>query len=152
MTIEAIDWARLAAYIDGEGSIQIRPHRARSNHALNISITNTDYRLLVWLESNFGGKIYKVVGCKTTTKKHVWRWEARAAGCRPILEGCLPYFIVKREQAEIAIAFKNLCELQKSTKEVVKGQFMSEEALAKRQAFVVQIRAARDLGAKEEAS
>jgi hypothetical protein len=58
--IKDVDWARLAAYIDGEG----KKHR----------------------------------------QVHIWQVEARLAS--QILEGCLPFFIIKREQAEVCIAFQ----------------------------------------------
>ena len=151
--IEAIDWARMAAYIDGEGCIRIRPvSTGRRNHALELSLTNTDYRLLSWISTTFGGKVYKAVGCKTTTKKNVWRWQANPNESKAILEGCLPYFIVKREQAEIGIAFKNLCEQQKASREVVRGKGVPEHILSQRQGFVIELKSARSLGAKEEAS
>ena len=57
--ISQIDWARLAAYIDGEGCISIKSvagynAAARRVFYIDLAVTNTDVRLLSWLRSIFG--------------------------------------------------------------------------------------------------
>lgn len=119
--IKDVDWARLAAYIDGEGTIVIHTNRAQEalgksrNHALTVNVTNTDPRMVVWIYETFGvGLAYQkpkspsIVADMGAGKKHrqihIWQVSARLAS--QILEGCMSYFIIKREQAEIAIAFQ----------------------------------------------
>jgi hypothetical protein len=119
--IRDTDWARLAAYIDGEGCVNIHTNRGQEalgksrNHSLKIHVTNTDPRLPVWIFETFGvGKCRQkqkspsIVAYMGTGKKwrqvHIWQVEAKLAA--QILEGCMPFFVIKREQAEIAIAFQ----------------------------------------------
>ena len=68
-TVDAIEWARLAMAIDGEGHISILKTPAfvssdgyvRSDrHHLAVRVTNTDIRLLSWCRDTFGGGIYSV--------------------------------------------------------------------------------------------
>ena len=64
-----MDYARLAAYIDGEGCITIcvahgnshgRPWPNESLY-LNVSVHNTDPRLIDWCAERWGGRVYKTV-------------------------------------------------------------------------------------------
>lgn len=108
-----VDWARLAAYIDGEGCISIKMNRGgvarrQKRPALYVSvcITNTDPRLTNWLAITFGGSSH------TEDRRDLnpnWskcsRWDIASAHARWILQGCLPFFVLKKDQAEIALAF-----------------------------------------------
>lgn len=102
-----VDWARLAAFIDGEGSIGIRCRRNKSKPAYVISvvIANTDPALMVWLKTTFkSGKI----STRSAEKfydggkhRHSYVWEVSARSAVWLLEGCLDYFVMKSEQAKI---------------------------------------------------
>lgn len=106
-----IDWAQLASFIDGEGSIRINevPYdRARKiyyNCNLHVFISNTDIRLMNHFKSLFGGSIH-VGNHKTNNHRTCYKWCVAAKKAEAILKGCLPYFIIKREQAEVALAFR----------------------------------------------
>jgi hypothetical protein len=104
-----IDWARLAAYIDGEGCIststaysEARKWKSESIY-VTLSVHNTDPRLVDWILERWGGRIWK-----TTQNNPKWAtsfgWKVSCQQAREILEGCLTFFIIKREQAEIAIS------------------------------------------------
>lgn len=113
-----IDWARMAAYIDGEGSILINPRRGRigsgsgkysslfSTFYLKVTVSNTDVRLLIWIEDTFGGS-YKDTNSKNYYEGKNWKrsyhWSASSGRAAWILYNCLPYFVIKKEQAEIGI-------------------------------------------------
>lgn len=111
-SISQVDWARLAAYIDSEGCIRIvrgkarQTHRASTSHGawhgLILHVTNVDLRLLQWCKQNFGGVIFAQI---RKSKRQVFDWRAYNKNVGEILRGCMPYFIVKREQAEIGLAF-----------------------------------------------
>jgi len=108
-----LDWVRLAAFIDGEGFIDIethtqyRPHLKReyTTHRLRIVIVNTDPRLALWLKATFGG-------CANfePTKNPKWRhklvWYLCSRAAADVLLSCLPYLLLKIEQAETALAFQ----------------------------------------------
>ena len=114
------DWARLAAYIDGEGSILINTQKSRygTGFYLRVTVANTDIRLMVWLKENFGGSY-----CGANTDKYYegknWKrsyhWGTSSHRAAWILFNCLPYFVIKGEQAEIGI------QLQESMRLFVRG-------------------------------
>lgn len=111
-----LDWARLAAYIDGEGSINLTPRRTDTGGTLTLCgkvvVTNTDPRLAKWCLETFGMKFYSHSNNKLRNPN--WRgcYFAQACGYKAawILRNCLPHFILKAARAEIVL------EHQESTK------------------------------------
>jgi len=107
-----IDWARLAVLIDGEGYIGIATtfstkHKwSRPYLYLDVRVTNTDPRVSEWCVQHFGGKVY--MGKRPSNKKwsSCFYWAVSCNKAEAVLLGCLPYFIVKRDQAEVALAFQ----------------------------------------------
>jgi hypothetical protein len=103
----SIEWVRLAAYIDGEGYIEIVSRdKGTQAHSLKLSIGNTDPRLIVWLQDTFGGSTRRRLVTKAT--KMLFEWRVNGVDVVAILENCLPHFIMKRDQAEVAIVFGRL--------------------------------------------
>jgi hypothetical protein len=105
-----MEWVRLAAFIDGEGSIQIR---ARGNNVISVVLCNTDPRLLVWAKDTFkvgtiSTRTFKNWGEKTKFKhKPGYAWEVQARAAQWLLEGCFPFFILKKEQAQICLEVRS---------------------------------------------
>jgi len=107
------DWARLAAFIDGEGMIDIHTRRQFSKKQnkiyecryVRVEVVNTDPRLPLWCKNTFGGSIqpHKRYSSKW---RMAYSWEIASKKAITIIRGCLPYFLLKREQAEIALAFQ----------------------------------------------
>lgn len=131
-----IQWAQMAAFIDGEGSILINPRRHDKRHAtdasgfyLRLTVANTDVRLPVWCKEVFGGH-YKEANSQKwyegTNRKNAYHWNCASNRAAWILYNCLPLFIIKREQAEIGIA------LQESMSYLNRGNRLSEEVVASR--------------------
>lgn len=118
-----IDYARLAAFIDGEGCIDIHKHKQFRKHLgrdyvrlyLRLTIVNTDPRLSAWCKSIFEGCDYQ--------KRKDWHprwadsteWIISAQKAAEILRHCLPYFILKREQAEAALRFQESVDTKHNT-------------------------------------
>lgn len=108
-----MDWAKLAAFIDGEGSVLINTQKRGGTEArgfyLRIMVANTDVRLPVWLKDTFGGS-YKDANSEKYYVGKNWRrcyhWGASAHRAAWILFNCLPHFIIKREQAELGISLQ----------------------------------------------
>lgn len=104
------DWIRLAAFIDGEGSILINERRSakRTNWGswLRVVIANTDPRLPRWLLLTFGGTI--VVARRRAKENHRYaiKWHVSCRQAEELLRECLPFLLIKKEQAEIALAFQ----------------------------------------------
>lgn len=133
-SVSQIDWARLAAFIDGEGTISIKAsnrHRAvpSVNHFLEVSVANTSVKLMNWLKATFGGNI-RFYQKQQLNRRPCMRW-AWTEGCaEKLLLGCLPYFIIKREQAEVGLTFR---ELKRSNGGA--GRRLSQKAVAERSAM-----------------
>jgi hypothetical protein len=108
-----MDYARLAAYIDGEGCISMSVSRKKEwKHdtiSVFLSVHNTDPRLITWCLERWGGRVYKT---EQSNKKwsDSYGWRVTCQQARAILESCLPFFILKREQAELAIALQKTCK------------------------------------------
>lgn len=107
--VSELDWARLAAFIDGEGSIMIleRKRAAGSHPYLRVNMCNTDPRLIVWLKNTFGGSVTKDKRSGNVKHRVAYRWHISSNQAAWILESCYPYLILKREQADKALAFQS---------------------------------------------
>lgn len=124
--ITTLDWVRMAAFIDGEGCIRIarivrygkpdgRPSHGKEYlcYALELVIGSTDIRLPSWCMATFGGSMYSDPrstrhGRKDNyNRQDFWSWNCGTKRAEWILRGCLPYFLIKREQAEVALTFRD---------------------------------------------
>lgn len=109
ITASEIDLAKMAAYIDGEGCIGISCRREETTQwwHLHLNISNSDPRLIEWVQQRFGkGSVSIQKHGKRGQSKAVYNWLARDSQVAEILQLCLPYFTIKRDQAEIALAFR----------------------------------------------
>jgi len=98
-----IDWARLAAYIDGEGCISLARHR-NVYMAVRVTIFNTDKRLIEWLGEHFGGHVV-VRRSKNIRHKTGYGWCVSSKAAAYVIRNCHPYLILKKEQANVALDF-----------------------------------------------
>jgi hypothetical protein len=109
VTNEAI--AYLAGLFDGEGSINIfkqpnKKDRINPCYFLEISIGNTHKGVLKWVSENFGGRLAHNAEQYTRRNHRTWRWRASSNEACAVLMILLPYLVVKKEQAELAIEFQ----------------------------------------------
>jgi hypothetical protein len=107
--LSEVDRAYLAGIIDGEGSIMLihvpkRMDRKWEHWNLVISLTNTDKRLIDWLEERLGGHV-RYVKSVNPKWRDTYHWKVCSAKAVPILHEVLPYLKLKGEQAEIALEF-----------------------------------------------
>src|SRR5262252_4623680 len=104
------DWAQMAAYLDGEGSILINTQKRGSREArgfyLRITVANTDIRLMQWLKDKFGGN-YKDANTAKYYEGKNWKrayhWGTSSHRAAWILHNCLSRFVIKSEQAQLGI-------------------------------------------------
>jgi hypothetical protein len=106
-----LELAYIAGFFDGEGSITIHhnwrpsPRGKSPNHTLQVSIGNTDPRVLTWIHSHFGGYLHVrkhvAINCREVTQ-----WIVRAASALPFLEMIFPFLRMKSEQTRIAIEYQ----------------------------------------------
>lgn len=91
--------AYLAGIIDGEGTIYRLSTRQRR---WTVSIATTSEDLLEWLRA-IGGRTHEMPQ-GNLGKKPCWRWEITAArDVRFLLQSIVPYMLIKRSAAKMAI-------------------------------------------------
>ena len=97
-------YMRLAAFVDGEGTIGI--YRALRKNKYNyhqiLEISNTDIRLIEWLVNNFGGSFPKVEG-RSGNRKNAYHWTLTGSNSYKLIKKIRPYLLLKQEQADCAI-------------------------------------------------
>jgi hypothetical protein len=113
--------AYLAGFFDGEGHIAIvRRTDARKRHkngtvskylrfCLNIAIGQTTRDVLDLFHAEFGGSIAHTIGKRSYDRGTYYRWDWRCgtAQASNALTQMLPFLIVKREQALLAVEFQS---------------------------------------------
>ncbi len=106
-SVSAIDWARLAAFIDSEGTIYVNSRTTKSSgsvqHCLSLSVPNVSMALMGWLRSTFGGSIALR---DQRTGRPCYGWRVNGSRVAELLTHCLPYLVLRGEQALIALQFQ----------------------------------------------
>lgn len=105
MPLESTELAYAAGIIDGEGCIRVNKQGTR-RHVVRVHVTNTDLRLVNWLRERFGGYIWTEDGHYMPNAKIRHVWEVSALKAAAFLEIVYPYLMLKKEQAEIALALQ----------------------------------------------
>jgi len=101
---ELIGWA--AGIIDGEGCIVLsRDHigPTKESYSLRVGVSNTDIRMLHKLKELFGGCISKHGRKQKPHHLDKWCWRVGSKCAENCLLQILPWLVVTREQAELAI-------------------------------------------------
>lgn len=97
--------AYLAGIIDSEGTVGfiINKKRSQERVAPRFKVGNTDYRLIAWLTSEIGGRVYKH---EDDRNKLCYEWFVSGVkNIQPLLEAILPYLVVKQDSARAALIF-----------------------------------------------
>ena len=102
---EQVAWA--AGFVDGEGCITIQKSYAPSKqgwHAMSLMMRVTQKRRqpLDTLASLFGGEV------KPMRSRPYFDWTLSAAHTASALREMLPYLVLKRDQADLALEFYDL--------------------------------------------
>jgi hypothetical protein len=104
--------AYTAGLFDGEGSVIISRRGSRSRqdgqrsiyYHLAISVANTHYGVIAFLERFYGGCINNG---KPYRGKPIWFWTLHSENASQFLDALLPWLIIKKEEAKIGIEFQN---------------------------------------------
>ena len=111
MPATEVELAYLAGIVDGEGCITgrlgITDKRRSPNLGVRFLISNTDQRLVQWVRDKWGGRIYAHKRHNARWKT-AFQWEVTLGQAAPILRSILPYLLLKRRQAEIALELHSL--------------------------------------------
>lgn len=133
-----IDIARLATLIDTEGCIMItkpsncegRKKNARFYHQLRVTVANNDIGLMKWLKDHFGGYVGKQSpSCSKLSKRQTFYWITHSKVAEDLLRFCLPFFLVKRNQAELALAFRDTFTKNRGRKGFSEGEVAEREVM-----------------------
>lgn len=133
-------WA--AGILDGEGCIQLISRKGRTGprgvgragFCLRVDVGNTDPRMLLKLKELFGGS---AVSRRKTNRGYgtmpMWQWSLGCAQAEAMLRAVLPWLVVKKEQADLAIISRELVQPSRRKK-------LTAAELAERQALSDQIK------------
>ena len=107
-----IDYAMLAAYLDGEGCIHVVKGKREvatyaNRYQLKVEISNTEPALIEWLLDRFGGNAFLLPKYKGIHKQ-VFRWILTGKSSEKVLENCLRFSVIKKLQIRLAIEFCGL--------------------------------------------
>lgn len=118
MKLATYEFPYLAGFFDGEGSTQIRrlkqkTRRAQFGFVVSASIASTDQFPILGIRNQFGGSI-----CHTQPRnensKSVYVWTIYGEKACNFLNSILPWLIIKRERAIMAIEFQSLMRKPKN--------------------------------------
>ncbi len=131
----------LAGFIDGEGSLILwrRPRGQSVEYTSRIYLANTNLRILVEIQRDFGGKLVESLHANPHWKRQFsLRWASATAERLLLLVG--PYLRVKSKQAAAVLSFS---QHRKSAKRdaVQQGRPLLPEDLKIREAFYWRLRA-----------
>ena len=111
--MEETEWAYLAGFIDGDGSIGIltHPRKSRGNRmhmTPRITLTNRSHLVMQWAKERLGSVIHATkpkegnLRARGTSYRIEWRGMKKA---QQILPNIIPYLIIKKERAETVMEF-----------------------------------------------
>ena len=101
-TLEDTKLAYIAGIVDGEGCISVRKRGIHGSLPL-ISVVNTNWEVLKLIKDTFGGSISIHNRPKTEASKWCYIWRQSCLPAAETLERLLPYLIVKKKHALLAI-------------------------------------------------
>ena len=107
------EWAYLAGLIDGEGSITIMRQKGKPA-AVRVRFNNTDEAVIEWVISRFGGLKCEANSNSSYGKKICHRLDWNSVNAIPILEGVLPFLVIKKQLALIALEYLALTGRQRT--------------------------------------
>ena len=121
--------AYVAGLFDGEGCFGTS-RSPRSGHNFLVSIANTFLPVLLQMQMDYGGKVYKRKKRQAHWKEsYVWALAGRD-GQRQFVEALLPHLVIKRQQAELFLAGLKLVQQPKSHYKFTKGELTARTAIA----------------------
>jgi len=116
----SLSYEYIAGFLDGEGSIGIHRDRQRNKYGgfrykLVVTLTNTNRKVLELIQNKIGGKIYELSSNRKTTQKPRYVLQLRRKEAEETLKKLLPFLIVKKQQALLALEYRKLVKPRKET-------------------------------------
>lgn len=107
--------AYCAGFFDGEGTVIIAretnsPHKY---YAVHVTVDQVNPEPLILFRSLFGGTVYRARRNPIEANGHIrkiqWRWSVGLMAADKFLRLIVPYLINKKEEAQLAIKFREDC-------------------------------------------
>lgn len=103
-------WAYIAGFFDGEGHVSVIGHFDKRYqkyfYIMHIGFTNTNkeiiHKLIEWIDEQYSLRTYKKL---LGNAKMVYKLYYSGVVAKRVLEKMLPYIVVKKEKAIIALKF-----------------------------------------------
>lgn len=103
--------AYFAGILDGEGCLSLDSLKQRISgghrvyHNPCIRVSNTDARLIQWIQARFPGRVAPVK-IRALMRKPQWTWSLYGPTVEAVLVAVVPHLVIKREQAELLIEYR----------------------------------------------
>jgi hypothetical protein len=125
------DLAYMAGLLDGEGHIGIALRKNLiSGHILRIEISNTNKAMIDWILPRFDGHgVIRKDRWGEGNRKDSYVWYADNRKAVRLLKMLIPYLVLKKEQAEIAVYFQSSIPAQGRGPRITKDVFEFRESL-----------------------
>lgn len=98
------DIAYLAGIVDSEGCISLLVKPRTRQIQLRLQVANTSTELIDWLHSGFQGKVYEHK-MHSTYHRQRYDWVVIGKEAKELIKIILPFLIVKKKQATLALDF-----------------------------------------------
>lgn len=98
------DIAYMAGFFDGEGCITL--YKTRGIYSLHVDICQCNEHIIKWFQFCFGGTIHTRYENHHKFKKQ-WRWHTSGGNAMGFLKTIIPYLVLKKAEAELAIKFQS---------------------------------------------
>ena len=126
-------YAYMAGLIDGEGCIssliQVSNKDGFSTARVRLRIGQKDGRIIDWLFGNFGGRIGIHRDMRRDSNSS-YMWESpEASRLYGILKRCLPFFVFKKRQAELAMQVIEIKATRKGSQRYSSSQWLRLNSL-----------------------
>ena len=102
--------AYIAGIVDGEGSISIAHSKHKNNgkryYSLRIDVVNTDRKLIDYMADVTDTGYTYCYESRKNEWKNIHSWVTTRKSAEEFLREILPYLVIKKERAELALEFR----------------------------------------------
>lgn len=124
-----------AGFFDGEGCVTISrtySKNKRPSYTLTVQIGNTHLGVLEEIKERYGGGIYTRKGVEGRTRMYDINLRSKVA--EAFISDILPFLVVKKKEAELALEFRNL-----AVRSVYSNRPLTEDEIQIREDFKLRL-------------
>uniref|UniRef100_A0A6M3J479 Putative homing endonuclease n=1 Tax=viral metagenome TaxID=1070528 RepID=A0A6M3J479_9ZZZZ len=112
--MEKVSLQYTAGFVDGEGCIRIDksyPKKRSIHYKLQIIVVNTNLEILTLFKEQFGGHLYR----RIHKGREAYYWSMYCQDAEEFVKVILPFLVIKKPQAELALQFQESKKMGKPT-------------------------------------